>query len=58
MYGWPKAFPKQSPFKCVREAKRREERGVFERRGMVLLCGLVPGQAFSLKLLMLGFVKR
>lgn len=31
---------------------------VCERHGMVLLCGLVPGQAFSSKWLTLGSVKR
>lgn len=58
MYGWPKAFPKQNPFKHVHEAKERLRWGVCERHGMVLLCGLVPSQIFSSKWLTLGFVKR
>lgn len=53
MVGWPKAFPKQSPFKHVHEAK-----GECEHHGMVLLCGLVPGQVFSSWWLTLSFVKR
>lgn len=58
MYGRSKAFPKQSPFKHVHEAKERLQWGVWEHHGMVVLCGLVLGQNFSLKWLTLGFVKR
>lgn len=58
MYGWPKAFPKHCLFKHVHEAKERLRGGACGHHGMVLLCGLVPGQTFSLKWLTLGFVKR
>ena len=53
-----KRFQNKAPFKHVHETKERLRRGVCEHHGMVLLCGLVPCQAFSSKWLTLGFVKR
>lgn len=38
--------------------KLKRDWGVCEHHGMVLLCGLVHGQTFSLKWLTLAFVKR